>query len=97
MQMTVNKISSMSSVGTMPITPSLNINGFFLPEATSVKDFGITFDTNLSFTAHITTIILSANQRVNLLFRALFLPKYKHSCQGNTVFQKHVTTFSMIS
>jgi len=43
---------------------------FLLPEVTSVKDFGITFDTNLSFTAHITTITLSANQRVNLLFRA---------------------------
>ena len=32
----------------------------------------ITFDTNMSFTAHITTITLSTNQRVNLLFRAFF-------------------------
>ena len=37
---------------------------------TSVKDLGITFDANLSFSAHITTITVSANQRVSLLFRA---------------------------
>ena len=56
----------------MPITPSLNINGLSLPVVTSVQDLGITFDTNLSFTAHITTVTLSANQRVNLLFRSFF-------------------------
>ena len=44
----------------------------FFPEVTSVKDLGITFDTNLSFAAHITVITLSASQRVNLLFRAFF-------------------------
>jgi len=56
MQIAVNKCSVLC-VGTMPITPSLNINGLSLPEVTSVKDLGITFDTNLSFTvtAHITT------------------------------------------
>ena len=62
MQIAINKCS-MLCVGTMPITPSLNINGFFLPEVTSVKDFGITFDTNLSFTPHITTILLRRQDR----------------------------------
>jgi len=48
----------------------LYINGSKLPEVSTAKDLGITFDSYLSFTTHITFITCTANQRVNLLFRS---------------------------
>ena len=84
MQIAVNKCS-MLCIGPIPTTPNLNINDCVLPEVTSVKDLGITFDANLSFSAHITTITISANQRVNLLFRAF------HSRNIKTLVKAYIT------
>ena len=48
----------------------LYINGSKLPEVSTAKDLGITFDSHLFFTTHISSITCTANQRVNLLFRS---------------------------
>jgi len=77
----------MLCIGPIPTTPNLNINGCVLPEVTSVKDLSITLDTNLSFSAHITTFTVSANRRVNLLFRAF------HSQNINTLVTAYITYF----
>ena len=54
-------------------------------EDNDVIDLGITFDANLSFSVHITTITVSANQRVNLLFRAY------HSRNIKTLVKAYIT------
>ena len=41
-----------------------------LPIVSTVKDPGITFDRNLSPTSHVTSVVFTATQRVNLLLRS---------------------------
>ena len=48
---------------------NLLINGLKLDYVSQVKDLGILFDCNLSFTPHINTIVAKAKQKVFLLFR----------------------------
>ena len=55
-------------IGPIPTGIDLYINGSQLPEVSTAKDLGITFDSHLSFTTHISSIRCTANQRVNLLF-----------------------------
>jgi len=84
MQIAVNKYS-MLCIGPILITPNLNINDCVLPDVTSVKDLGITFEANMSFSAHITTFTVSANQRINLLIRAF------HSRNIKTLVKAYIT------
>jgi len=57
-------------VGPTTASVYLQIDGNSLPIVSTVKDLGITFDRNLSSTSHVTSVVFSANQRVNLLLRS---------------------------
>ena len=66
LQIAVNKCS-IRCLGPTSASSDLQIDGNILPIVSTVKDLGITFDRNLSSTSHVTSVVFTATQRVNLL------------------------------
>jgi len=52
------------------LSTNFQIDGNVLLAVSKVKDLGITFDSNLSATSHVMSVVFTANQRVNLLLRS---------------------------
>ena len=52
------------------LSTDFQIDGNGLPAVSKVKDLGITFDSNLSATSHVRSVVVTTNQRVNLLLRS---------------------------
>ena len=85
MQISVNKCCFLRIGPTNIADLGLHIDGFCLPEVKTVKDLGITFDTTLSLSSHVVNIVSTANQRMNLLYRAFF------SRSLNTLVKAYIT------
>ena len=70
LQIAVKKCSILN-IGPTTFSTDFQIDGNVLPVVSKVKDLGITFDSNLSATSHVRSVVVTANQRVNLLLLSL--------------------------
>jgi len=76
LQITVKKCSILN-IGPTTLSINFQIDGNVLPAVSKVKDLGIAFDSNLSATSHVRSVVVTANQRVNLLLRS-FLTRNRY-------------------